>query len=307
MEPFHHLPPAATTRKTPSPYSPPRRSELQSVTSEWLSLTLDPSSPTLVPPTLPPLPSHSTPFMKAPSSSSSQADFSVEPRELSRIPHFKHGRQSLDHFPHISAPLPYLIRSSPSPDSSLRCTGEGTAKTCHISKPELLFCTEPEPVRSPTADHPQHSLKNSHPSATEPYEELLSMILQGCSGQDEPVIAETHQSMSNPKGETPNPPTAGPSGARLARASAGAGHSREHVRANPVSPTGTDPPQTHHERVVKFQRPPVVKRSSYTELFIEEEEESAREKEEEVLGCRERAPPQVEHGVCRICQVQGGK
>lgn len=302
MEPFYHLPPSATTCKTPSPYSPPRRSELQSVTSEWLSLTLEPSTLTLVSLTLPPMPSDFTPFTEAPSSLSSQADFSVEPRELSRVPHFKQGRQTLGLSPHISAPLPYLIRSSPSSDPSLRCSAKGMAKTCHISKPELMFCTEPEPVKSPTELHPQQSLKNS-----DPYDELLSMIRQGCTGQDETVIAERYQSISNPKPETPNPPTANPPGSSLAQASAGGGHSGERARANPVCPTRTDPLQTQNGRVVQFQGSPVVKRSGYTELFIEEEEESVREKEEDVLGCRERAAPQVEHGVCCICQVQGGK
>lgn len=302
MEPSYHLPPSATTCKTPSPYAPPRRSDLQSVTSEWLSLTLDPSIPTLVPPRLPSPPSDFTPFIKAPPSSSSQADFSVESRELSRIPPFRQGWQSLGHFPHLSAPLPYLIRSSPSADSSLRCSAKARAKTCHISKPALMFCTEPEPVKSPTALHPQHSLEKAHLPATDPYDELLSMVLQGCTGQDETVVAGTHPSLSNPKTETPTPPTARPSGTSLARASADNGHSREHVRAYPGFPAGTDPPHTQ-----TFHRPPVEKRSSYTELFIEEEEESVREKEEDGLGCWERAPPQVEHGVCCICRVQGGQ
>lgn len=172
------------------------------------------------------------------------------------------------------------------------------AKTCHIAKPELMFCTEPEPVVSkppPTELHPQHSLENS-----DPYDELLSMILQDCTGQGETVKAERRQSISNP-------PTANPPGSSLARASAGGSHSDERARADPLPSTRTDPPQTQNKRVVQFQGPPGVKRRSYTELFIEEEEESVREKEEEVLGCWERAPPQVEHGVCCICWVQGVK
>lgn len=179
------------------------------------------------------------------------------------------------------------------------------ARTCRISKPELMFCRETEPV-PPTALHPQHSLKDSDPPATDPYDELLSTILQGRTGQDETETAERHQSSSNPKTETPNPPSAYPPETSLARASAGSAPSRAHMRANPGSPAEADPPQKQKERVVKFQRPSGVKRSSYIELFIEEEEESVREKEEAVLGCRERAPPQVAHGVC-ICQVQGGK
>lgn len=271
MEPFCHLSPSATTHKTPSSRSLPRRSDLQSVTSEWLSLTLDPSTPTLDPPTLP---SGFTPFTKAPSSSSSPADLSMQPQELFRIPHFKQGQQSLAHSPHIYPPLPFLKGSCPPPDLSLQSSAKGTAQTRHISKPELMFCTEPEPVKSPTPPRPPHSLKNSHLRKTDPYDELLSVILQACTGQDEAVVSERPQSISNPKRGPPHP--------------------------HPVSPVETDPPPTQNEPVVKFpvKRPPVVKRSCYTELFIEEEEESVREKEEEVLGCRERAPPQVEHGVC---------
>lgn len=299
MEPFYLLPLSGPTRKTPSPYSPLRPSDLQSVTSEWLSLTLDPPTPTL-----PPLPTDFTPFMNSPSTSSSQADFSVEPLGLSEISHFRQGRQSLGHFPHIFAPLPYLIRSSPSPEPSRPCSAKGLAVTCHISKPEMMFCTEAEPVKSPTELHQQHSLKIPELAAAEPHQELLCMILQGCTGQEEAVIAETHQSISNPKTENPSKSSASPPGTSLGRASAGSRHSCEHVRAIPVSTPWTDPPQTHKQPVFKFQRAPVLKRSCYAELFIEEEEESVREKED-VLGCGERAPPQVEHGVCCICRVPG--
>lgn len=305
MEPFYHLLPSTATLNTPSPYSPPRRPDLQSVTSEWLSLTLDPSTPTPIhcltptpaPPTPPPLPSDFIPSNKAPSSSSSQGDFSVS---LSRTPLFKQGQQ--DHFSPISAPLPYLLRSSPSPDSSHRLSARGMAQTCHVSKPELMFCTEPEPIKSPTAHWPQHSLNmqanNSRDSdcdlqVADPYDELLSMILKVCPGQDETVIAEINQSSSHPKTE------ASPSGTGTARASAGRVPSHGSARAEALPHTRTEPPQTQSQRVFEFLRPPVVKRSSYNELFIEEEED--------VLDCWERAPPQVQHGVSCICWVQGPK
>lgn len=313
MEPFYHLPPSATTRDTPSPYSSPRRSDLQSVTSEWLSLTLNPSTPnpahsltpTPVPPTPPPLPSGFAPLVKAPLPSSPKGDFSLEPRPVSRRPLFQQGRR-LDHFSPISAPLPYLLRSSPSPDSSLRHRSKPLAQTCHISKPKPMFCTELE-LKSPPALRPQHSLglraENQNPEVSDPRGELLTTILKGCTGNGGTVVDETRRGVSDPNTEPAPQPAADPSGTSPARAPAGGVRSHQPARAEPLSRFAA----TQNERVVEFQRAPAVERSSRGELFIEEEEESAREEEEDVLGCRQRAPPQVEHGVSCICRVHGGK
>lgn len=273
MEPFHHLLPSATTRDTPSPYSRPRRPDLQSVTSDWLSLTLDPSTPTPThsltptpaPPTPPPLPSDLTPFLKAPAPSSPHRNLT---QAVSRTPPWHQGRQSLGQSSQISAPLPYLLRSSPSPDSSHRHRAKGLAQTCHISKPKLMFCTEAGPVKSPPAPRPQHGLNlqaetktsDRGPLVTDPSHRLLATILNGCTGNDQAGAVETRQSISDANTEQPPRPPAG------------AVRSHRPVRAEPAAG-----------------------RSSYTELFIEEEED--------VLGCRERAPPQVEHGVSCICPV----
>ncbi|XP_028446768.1 sorbin and SH3 domain-containing protein 2 isoform X4 [Perca flavescens] len=62
IKPFYHLPPSSITRDLPSPHPLLRRLDLQAITNEWLSLTLDPSastpacslSTTPVPPTPPP-------------------------------------------------------------------------------------------------------------------------------------------------------------------------------------------------------------------------------------------------------------
>lgn len=291
MEPFHHLLPSATARDTPSPYSRPRRSDLQSVTSEWLSLTLDPSTatpahsltPTPVPPTPPPLPSDLTPLLKAPPPSSPHGDLT---QAVSRTALFPQGRQGSGQFSQISAPLPYLLRSAPSPNSSFRHRAKGLAQTCHISQPKLMFCTEVGPVKSPPAPRPQHSLnlqaggKNSEPDpvVTDPYDDLLATIFKGRTGNN-----ETRQSVSDPNSEPPPRPAAD------------AVRSHQPARAEPL-PRFT---ATQNERVVELTRAPAVGRSSYTELFIEEEED--------VLGCQERAPPQVEHGVSCICPVHGGK
>lgn len=296
MEPFHHLLPSAMTRDTPSPYSRPRRSDLQSVTSEWLSLTLDPSTPTPthsltptpVPPTPPPLPSDFTPFLKAPSPSSPYRNLT---QAVSRTPLLHQGRQSLGQSSQISAPLPYLLRSSPSPDSSCRQRAKGLAQTRHISKPKLMFCTEAGPVKSPPAPRPQHSLNlqtetktsDRGPLVTDPSDEPLATILNGCTGNDQAGAVETRQSISDPNTEQRPRPTAG--GVR----------SHHPARAEPLSRFTA----AQNERLVESQRAPAAERSSYTELFIEEEED--------VLGCGERAPPQVEHGVSCICPVRGGK
>ncbi|XP_056891116.1 uncharacterized protein LOC130527048 [Takifugu flavidus] len=283
MEPFHHLLPSATTRDTPSPYSRPRRSDLQSVTSEWLSLTLDPSTPTPthsltptpVPPTPPPLPSDFTPFLKAPSPSSPHRNLT---QAVSRTPLFQQGRQSLGQFSQISAPLPYLLRSSPSADSSFRQRAKGLAQTRHISKPKLMICTEVGPVKSPPAPRPQHSLNQQaesrtsarDPLVTDPSDELSAAILNGRSGNDQAGVVEPCQSVSDPNPEQPPRPTAG------------AVRSHQPARAEPLSRFTA----AQSERLVESRRAPAVERSSYTELFIEEEED--------VLGCRERAPPQAD-------------
>lgn len=296
MEPFHHLLPSATTRDTPSPYSRPRRSDLQSVTSEWLSLTLDPSTPppthcltpTPAPPTPPPLPSDFTAFLKAPSPSSPHRNLT---QPVSRTPLLHQGRQSLAQSSQTSAPLPYLLRSSPSPDSSFRQRAKVLAQTRHISKPKLMFCTEVGPVTPPPAPRPQRSLNRQAeprtsdpgPLATDPSDELLATILNGCPGNGQAGVAEPRQRISDPNPEQPPRPTAG------------AVRSHPPARAEPLC--GFTAAQS--ERLVECRRSPAEGRSSFTELFIEEEEDA--------LGCRETAPPQVEHGVSCICPVRGGK
>lgn len=138
-----------------------------------------------------------------------------------------------------------------------------------------MFCTELEPVNPPPALRPQHSLglraENQNPEVSDPRDELLTMILKGCTANGEAVVA------------------------------AGGVRPHQPARAEPLSRFAA----TQNERAVG--RAPAVERSSHGELFIEEEEEILREEEEDVLGCRQRAPPQVEHGVSCICRVHGGE
>lgn len=156
-----------------------------------------------------------------------------------------------------------------------------------------MFCTELEPEKSP-ALRPQHSqAENQNPEVSDPRDELLTTILKGCAGNGETVVAISDL----------NTDPADPSGTSPVRAPAGGVGSHQPARAKPLFRFAA----TQNERVVEFQRAPAVERSSHGELFIEEEEESVREEDEDVLGCRESAPPQVEHGVSCVCRVHGGK
>lgn len=347
MEPFYHPLPSSTTRDLPSPLPPLRRLDLQAITSEWLSLTLDPSASTPahsvtttpLPPTPPPLPADLTPFLKAqepkpPSPVLSQRVFTLPPQTFSRTPPFKEGRHtpaalpfSQPHLP--PPPVPHYSFSSPLPDSSLQYnSGKGIAQTLHISKPEILYCTVPEPIKSPTQVPLQHKLnvqveKSSKIPDVElrvkdPYDELLSMILDdGTSTGDDDFsrsslvespkakLASESRSRFKIKSEESHQPAVKPPDVTPASDSAGSVRLevqfRKPVTMEPLSITWEGRSETLDEQPVEFQRPPSAKGRGYTELFIEEEEDTREAKEEDIKGFNERLSPQVEHGVSRIC------
>ncbi|XP_042340464.1 sorbin and SH3 domain-containing protein 1-like isoform X3 [Plectropomus leopardus] len=215
-KPFYHLPPSSTTRDLLSPQPPLRRLDLQAITNEWLSLTMDPSASTPahsltttpIPPTPPPLPTDLSPFLKAqeskaPSPASTQRGFVPLPQRFSVTPPFKEGRLSSGHTPAAlpfspppSPPPPPLLHSSftsPLPDSSLRYSS-GKTPPLHIFKPEILSCTVPEPVKSSTHVPLQHKNVEVNKSSKtpdvklqvkDPYDELLFMILDGSTCTDD--------------------------------------------------------------------------------------------------------------------------
>ncbi|XP_051239599.1 sorbin and SH3 domain-containing protein 1 isoform X15 [Dicentrarchus labrax] len=224
IKPVYHLPLSPTTRDLPSPHPPLRRLDLQAITSEWLFLTMDPSASTPahsltttpVPPTPPPLPTDFPPFLKAqePKALSpvpSQRGFALPPQTSSRTPPLKEGRHSLGQTPttlpfsqpepHPPPPLPppppplsHSSFCSPLPDSSLQYnSGKGVAQTLHFPKPEVLSCTVPEPVTSPTQVPLCHKINvnksNKIPDielhVKDPYDELLSMILDSSTSADD--------------------------------------------------------------------------------------------------------------------------
>lgn len=339
MEPFYHPPPPATSRDLPSAHSPLRRFDLQAITSEWLSLTLDPSastpsrSPTTTPapPIPPPLPTHLTPFLKAqglkaPSPVQSQRSVALQPPIVSKTLFEKRGYT----FCHTSAalpvsqsppPLPHSLFSSPMQYSS----SKGIAKTIYISRPKVLVCTEPEPIKTPTQVPPWHQsnvqvnksskIPDIELRVKDPYDNLLSMVLEGRTSTDD--ADSSRLSLVDSPSSTPD--TASQSRFKI---SAEESH-RPAVKCTAVTkalsdptgcvqsevqfpkPTAVEPlsipwggqSKTLNGQYMESQRPTSV---GFTELFIEEEEETREDKEETIRGFTERPSPQVEHGVSCI-------
>lgn len=297
---------------------------------------------TSVPPTPPPLPADLTPFLKSqelktPSPVASQIGFALPPQMVSRTPPFKEGRHSLVRTPaalpfsQSPPPLPHSSFSSPLPASTLQYnSGKGIAQMLHISKPEVLFCTEPEPIKTPTQVPPWHKLnvqvnKSSkipdiELQVKDPYDELLSMILKGCTSTDDAdfsrlslvdspsaTITNASQSRFKLKTEESHQPAVKPTA--VTPVSDSAGSVRLEVQLHkpatmePLSITWGGQSKTLNAQPVQSQRPPLVERSGYTELFIEEDEETREDKEEDIRGFNERLSPQVEHGVSCIFSV----
>lgn len=219
MEPFYHPPPSSTTHKLPFPHPSLRSHDLQAITTEWLSLTMDSSPPTQarsltttpLPPTPPPLPSDLAPFLKAQepkalSPAPPQKGFTSSPaastacKAFSRTPTVKEAKLSLDHTTAVSPfspptppppPDPDSSFPSPWPDSSFQYNGdrglhisEGEPNLC-VNVPELFSCAVSEPIKSPTQQHKStvrvNKTTDSKPQAEDPYDELLIMILDGSS------------------------------------------------------------------------------------------------------------------------------
>ena len=337
MEPFHQLPSYSATRNLPSPQSPLRRFDLNNVTNDWLSLTLDPSASTPtgslttnpVPPTPRPLPNDFTTFpkasvLKAPSPVPPQGGFNLPPQMVSRSPLIKDEKHNLDRtpatMPRSQSALPRSSFSSPLPDSTLQYnSGKELAKKFHVSKPEVMFCTEPEQIKSPSKVPPCHSLnvqvnkssKIPDLGLQDPYEVLLSMILEGCNGTDDadfsrlsPVdsppatlsgtpqsnfkleIEESYQPAVETTAVTPASDSAGHVGFKV--------YPHQPVTGEPLINTWQGQTKSQSEQPIVSLRPPSEKRCGYTELFIEEEEETKEDKEEDIVGFNGRLSPQVE-------------
>ncbi|XP_023273142.1 sorbin and SH3 domain-containing protein 2 isoform X13 [Seriola lalandi dorsalis] len=282
----------------------------------------------------------------SPSPAPTQRSFALPPQIFSRTPPFKEGRLSLGHTPAAlpfsqpppplppppsspppPPPAPHVSLTSPSPDSSLRYNSSKgfteTAQMLCIAKPEVLSCTAgPEPIK-PLTQTPQWH-KSTAPvnksgkspdielRVKDPYDELLSMILDGSTSKnnvdfsrlspiDSPPATPTSESQSRfkLKDEESRQPAGKPQAVTPASESAGSVRLEvlfhKPVMMEPLSVSWGEQPKTlNDDEPVEFQRPPSVKGKGYTELFIEEEDDALEEKEEDVRVFNERLSPQAD-------------
>lgn len=153
----------------------------------------------------------------------------------------------------------------------------------------------------------------------DPYDELLSMILDDCTSTDvadfsrfspvaSPPATSTNASQSRftLKAEESNQPAVNPPAITPACDSAGTVRLEvqfhKPVTMEPLFITWGEQSKTLNEPV-ECQTPPSVKGRGYTELFIEEEDETREDKQEAIKSLNERLGPQVEHGVSCISYV----
>nr|XP_020470007.1 sorbin and SH3 domain-containing protein 2 isoform X5 [Monopterus albus] len=327
VKPFYHLPPSSTTHDLPSFHPSKTRLGLQTITSEWLSLTMDPSASALVrplttspvPPTPPPLPSELASFLKAQDTKASspvpnQRGYTLPTQTLSRTPPLKEGRLSLGHTPVVlpfsqtppspPPPIPYFSVTSPSTDSS---------QMTHTAKPDILPCTVQEQIKSPRQISQQGK---SAVQVKDPYDELLNMIQDDSTDSsrlfpvDSPPATLTSESQSRfkLKAEESRQPAGKPRVVSPASKSAGSvrleAQLHKPVMMEPLSVIWGGQSQTLNiEESFELQRPPSVKGKGFTELFIEEEDETLEDKEKDVALLKERLSLQADVSPSTLKQI----
>uniref|UniRef100_A0A3B5Q7N9 Sorbin and SH3 domain containing 2 n=1 Tax=Xiphophorus maculatus TaxID=8083 RepID=A0A3B5Q7N9_XIPMA len=222
---FYLLPPSL-----PSPQPSVRTLDLQAITSEWLSLTLDPSAPTStpsftatpLPPTPPPLPADLAPLLTAqePTSASPAAShkgFSFSHRPPSRSPVSSDSRAGSGHTPaalRLSQPSPPLPPPLPPPVSSSFTSTLSDSLSTHNGKrlqvseaDNALSFTRPQPLtctKSVTGKFSSHlpeqqlsalahesgKLPDIELRVRDPYDELLSAAPDEFSSDDTDISKE---------------------------------------------------------------------------------------------------------------------
>ncbi|XP_014865892.1 PREDICTED: sorbin and SH3 domain-containing protein 2 isoform X8 [Poecilia mexicana] len=323
---FYHLPPSL-----PSPQPSVRTLDLQAITSEWLSLTLDP-----LPPTPPPLPTDLAPLLTAqePTSASATAShkgFSFSHQPSSRSPVCSDRRAGLGHTPaalRLSQPSPPLPPPLPPPVSSSftsvlpDCLSMHNGKQLQVSESDnALSFTRPQPLtctKSVTGTFPSH-LPEQQPSAPahescklpdielhvrDPYDELLSAVPDEFSADDTDISkkpsveficaklnGESQSRWFQNNVQQPSPPAA-------AGDSPGTVHLKpqfdEPLSMKPLSVFIEEQPVSVNEELFVPHRPPSEQGHTCTELFIEEEDEDMTDKEENIRELNERISPQAE-------------
>lgn len=150
----------------------------------------------------------------------------------------------------------------------------------------------------------------------DPYDELLSMILDGSTGLDFPRLSPVDSPAAKPTGESQSrfkpkaegsQPDVKPAAVTPARCTAkrSAG---DRLAVQFHRPVAMDPIAwgAQSKTVNEPQRPPSMKGRGYTELFIEEDDDAREDRGEDVDGLNGGLGPQVcQHGVS--CTAPGSQ
>ncbi|XP_068606769.1 sorbin and SH3 domain-containing protein 1-like [Brachionichthys hirsutus] len=263
VKPFYHPPQPSAPHDPPPPHPLLRRSELQAVTDEWLSLTMDPSESTPAPSLMLPTPVPPTP---PPSPVPSHRGVALPPQTVSRTHPNRHfGPQ----FQPPPSPLhPHPSFTSPLFNSGLRSgSDQGKAQTSHLSKPNILSCTVPESTAPPTQLPLCHRLNmqvnkfsNIELHVRDPDDELFP------TSRDESPATFLNGESLEPAGKSAEvAPDGNPAGGVQLAA-----RFHKPVMMAPLSITWGENSKT---QVVGSPSPASVKGRGFTELFIEEDEE----------------------------------
>lgn len=189
----------------------------------------------------------------------------------------------------------------------------------HTTQPEFSSCTASVPVKSPsqlpqqqksTVQVQKHSKSpDIELQVKDPYDELLSMILDGSSSTDDGASLRL-----SPVGFPPAELNVEPQSRWLQPKAEENSHPEKNHAVAPASditssmwlevqfhkPVIMEPilkeeqSKTVIEEPFEPQQPPSVKGELFTELFIEEEDDTRQDKEEDIKVLNERLSPQVE-------------
>ncbi|XP_028329203.1 sorbin and SH3 domain-containing protein 1 isoform X10 [Gouania willdenowi] len=315
---FYHLPLPSTHHDPPSTLPSARKHDLQAVTSEWLSLTLDLSASTTTPapPTPPPLPTDITPASKASSPPPSQRCF---PFPTSTLPVFQHPSLSLAHTepflqptsppPPLPSPVHHSSFIPPLCDSSFQ---HNSAGTLHITEAAPSQQVLSELIKPPTHSANQHKPNvQSHKSrktfdtklkVKDPYDDLLTMILEESSAVENDctlrssIVDSPHDSqwrysqIKSKETQRTKPSAASPqcdsTGSLLLDMEV-----HKAVKVEPLFTLWGEPSTCLSEQTSSAKKTPVTKAKGYTELFIEEDDDIEEDKEE---ALNERHSPQTQ-------------
>lgn len=249
---------------------------------------------TPAPPTPPPLPPDLATFPKAqwpviPTTVPTPRVFTPLSQSISRTPPFK---EAVGHTPvMLRFTQPPLPRSPPPPDPR---------------RPFIPLPKELETHKSTVPADRTVITADVKMQVKDPYDELLSMILDDSTGKDVGESTKLSRGDSEPASQTNEskskwfelkagksrqpagkPPTVSPAGSSRLD-----GQFHKPVTMEPLTVIWEGPLKSDDEPVTS-QRWPSVKGKGYTELFIEEEGETLEDKEEDARVMNGRLNPQV--------------